>query len=105
VLVAVGGTAALVSFSGDFLLLVYLLGWARRFTVLAALDNGHAFEGMGASREVRLAPWPSPALPARHRDRGRAVVRPEQAGSAIMRSRTGKRRALDVWGRPTGCSC
>lgn len=57
-----GGTAALVSFRGDLILFAYLLGLARFATVLAALDTGSAFEGMGASREVTFSALAEPAL-------------------------------------------
>src|SRR5206468_6117214 len=49
------GAPALVSFPGDLLLFVYLLALARFLTVIAALDTGSSFEGMGASREVTFA--------------------------------------------------
>lgn len=39
-------------FEGDVLLFFYLLGSCRIASVLAALDTGSSFEGMGASREV-----------------------------------------------------
>lgn len=45
------GTGVL-SFTGDFILLFYLLGLARFFLILSALDTGSSFEGMGASREA-----------------------------------------------------
>lgn len=57
-----GGLAATVSFAGDMLLVVYLLGLARFFTVLAALDTGSPFEGMGANREVFFSAIAEPAL-------------------------------------------
>jgi len=57
-----GGSPALMGFSGDLLLLAYLLGLMRFFTVLAALDTGSAFEGMGASREVQFSALAEPAL-------------------------------------------
>jgi formate hydrogenlyase subunit 4 len=60
-IVPVGG-AALVAFPGDFFLLACLLGLARFATVLAALDTGSSFEGMGASREVQFAVFAEPAL-------------------------------------------
>jgi formate hydrogenlyase subunit 4 len=50
-----GGLRAPLAFDGDFILLAYLLGMARFATVLAALDTGSSFEGMGASREVLFA--------------------------------------------------
>jgi formate hydrogenlyase subunit 4 len=42
--------------------LIYLLGLARFATVLAALDTGSSFEGMGASREVQFAVFAEPAF-------------------------------------------
>src|SRR5512142_2807961 len=39
-----GNCAAPLDFSGNLILLAYLLGLARLFTVLAALDTGSAFE-------------------------------------------------------------
>jgi len=51
-----------LSFTGDFVLLAYLLGLGRFFTALAALDTGSAFEGMGAAREVTFACLAEPAL-------------------------------------------
>jgi formate hydrogenlyase subunit 4 len=50
-----GGIGGLFSFAGDFIFMAYLLGLARFVTVIAALDTGSAFEGMGASREVQFA--------------------------------------------------
>jgi len=47
-----GGLPAALSFPGDFVLLVYLLGAARFATALAALDTGSSLEAMGASREM-----------------------------------------------------
>jgi formate hydrogenlyase subunit 4 len=61
-LLAMGGAPAAVSFVGDFVLFAYLLGLARFFTALAALDTGSAFEGMGAAREVTFASLAEPAL-------------------------------------------
>jgi len=39
-----------ISFTGDVILVVYLLGLGRFFTAAAALDTGSAFEWMGAAR-------------------------------------------------------
>jgi formate hydrogenlyase subunit 4 len=61
-LVPFGGAPALLSFDGDFVLLAYLLGVARFATVLAALDTGSSFEGMGAAREVTFSSLAEPAL-------------------------------------------
>ena len=57
-----GRRPAVLSFPGDAVLVIYLLGLARFFTVLAALDTGSSFEGMGASREVQFAVFAEPAL-------------------------------------------
>ena len=47
-----GRFKAPVQFPGDILLAVYLLAFGRFFMILAALDTGSSFEGMGASREA-----------------------------------------------------
>lgn len=56
------GRQSFLAFDGDFIFLIYLLGLARFFTVLAALDTGSAFEGMGASREMQFAVFAEPAF-------------------------------------------
>ncbi len=61
-LIPFGNCPAPLRFEGDLVLLAYLLGLARLFTVLAALDTGSAFEGMGASREVLFSALAEPAL-------------------------------------------
>ena len=61
-LLPLGRVPALVAFEGDLVVLVYLLGMARFSTVVAALDTGSSFEGMGASREVQFAAFAEPAL-------------------------------------------
>ncbi len=60
--VPLGRVAAPLPFAGDLILLAYLLGLGRFFTVVAALDVGSSFEGMGASREVQFAVSAEPAL-------------------------------------------
>lgn len=57
-----GSVPAVMAFPGDLLVLAYGLGLMRFFTVLAALDTGSAFEGMGASREVQFAALAEVAL-------------------------------------------
>jgi formate hydrogenlyase subunit 4 len=61
-MVPFGDPRAPVSFSGDLVLFAYLLGLARFFTVLAALDTGSPFEGMGAAREATWACLAEPAM-------------------------------------------
>lgn len=50
-----GFQSSILSFSGDLVLFVYLLGLARFFTGVAALDTGSSFEGMGAVRDLSFA--------------------------------------------------
>ena len=61
-LVPFGGSRGLVSFAGDFFFVAYLLGILRFLWVVAALDTGSSFEGMGASREVAFSALAEPAL-------------------------------------------
>jgi formate hydrogenlyase subunit 4 len=51
---------ALISFNGDIILFAYILGTARFFQILAAMDIGSSFEGMGASREATFAVFVEP---------------------------------------------
>ncbi|MEP0845366.1 MAG: NADH-quinone oxidoreductase subunit H [Phycisphaerae bacterium] len=53
---------ALLGFAGDVILVAYLLALGRMFAVLAALDTGSSFEGMGASREATFGTMSEPAL-------------------------------------------
>ena len=46
------GIAPLFSFHGDVIILLYLMGLGRFFTIIAALDTASPFEGMGAAREA-----------------------------------------------------
>lgn len=57
-----GGIGAPASFTGDLIVLAGLLALGRFATVLAALDTGSSFEGMGASREMHFAALAEPAL-------------------------------------------
>jgi len=50
--VPVAGQPPLFSFNGDVVLLLYLLGLGRFFTIAAAMDTASPFEGMGAAREA-----------------------------------------------------
>jgi formate hydrogenlyase subunit 4 len=52
----------LPGFSGDLVLILYLLGLARFFIILSALDTGSAFEGMGASREAFFSALAEPVM-------------------------------------------
>jgi formate hydrogenlyase subunit 4 len=61
-IVPLGALGAPLSFTGDILLFIYLLGMVRFFTVIAALDTGSPFEGMGASREVFFSALAEPVF-------------------------------------------
>lgn len=61
-LLPLGGAPSPLSFSGDFLLAAYMLGLGRFLTMLAALDTGSSFEGMGASREATFGALAEPVL-------------------------------------------
>ena len=61
-LVPFGHAPAPVHFQGDMILLAYLFGLGRFAMVLAALDTGSSFEGMGAAREVTFAALAEPSL-------------------------------------------
>lgn len=47
-----GGMAPILSFHGDVIVLFYVLGLGRFFTIAAALDTASPFQGMGAAREA-----------------------------------------------------
>lgn len=61
-LLPLDGRSALLSFPGDLVAFTGLLGLGRFVLVLAALDTGSSFEGMGASREVTISAFAEPAL-------------------------------------------
>ncbi len=61
-LLPLDGRAAAASFAGDLVAFAALLALARFALVLAAMDTGSSFEGMGASREVTFAGFAEPAL-------------------------------------------
>jgi len=56
------GRAAPAAFAGDLVAFAALLALGRFALVLAGLDTGSSFEGMGASREVTFATFAEPAL-------------------------------------------
>jgi formate hydrogenlyase subunit 4 len=57
-----GAFPAAVSFKGDLIVLAGLLALGRFMIIVAALDTGSSFEGMGASREAHFAALAEPAL-------------------------------------------
>lgn len=60
--VPLGRTPAWAGFAGDFVLFAGLLAAGRFATMLAALDTGSSFEGMGASREAAIGAAAEPGL-------------------------------------------
>ncbi len=48
----IAGHTPVISFEGDVIFILYLLGLARFFTIAAAMDTASPFEGMGAAREA-----------------------------------------------------
>ena len=49
-------------FNGDFIVFSYVLALGKFFSVIAAMDTGSSFEGMGASREVSFTSFVEPAF-------------------------------------------
>ena len=61
-MIPVGDLRPLLSFEGDFVCMAYVLALGRFALILAAMDTGSAFEGMGASREALYGALVEPAL-------------------------------------------
>ena len=57
-----GNQKGLLSFNGDFVFFAYALALGKFFMIIAALDTGSSFEGMGASREALYAMLVEPAF-------------------------------------------
>jgi formate hydrogenlyase subunit 4 len=58
----IGPWKALISFNGDFVFFIYMLGLGRFMAIIAAMDTGSSFEGMGASREAHFGMLAEPAF-------------------------------------------
>jgi len=61
-LLPLDGRASILGFTGDLVAFAGLLALGRFALVLAGLDTGSSFEGMGASREVTVGAFAEPAL-------------------------------------------
>ena len=57
-----GSWKGLVSFDGDFVFFAYILALGKFFSIIAAMDTGSSFEGMGASREALYSMLAEPAF-------------------------------------------
>ena len=60
--IPVGDLQPVLSFDGDLVAFAYLLALGRLAIILAAMDTGSSFEGMGASREALYGALVEPAL-------------------------------------------
>ncbi len=61
-LLPLGKHAALISFDNDFVMFAYLLAIGKFFSIIAAMDTGSGFEGMGANREALYSMLVEPAF-------------------------------------------
>lgn len=57
-----GDWGGLISFDCDFIFFAYVLALGKFFNIIAALDTGSSFEGMGASREALFSMLVEPAF-------------------------------------------
>jgi len=57
-----GSMKGLISFDGDFIFFAYILALGKFFSIIAAMDTGSSFEGMGASREALYSMFAEPAF-------------------------------------------
>jgi formate hydrogenlyase subunit 4 len=57
-----GNQKGVLSFNGDFVFFAYALALGKFFMIIAALDTGSSFEGMGASREALYSMLAEPAF-------------------------------------------
>ncbi len=57
-----GQSKGVISFNGDFIFFAYVLALGKFFSIIAALDTGSSFQGMGASREALFSMFAEPAF-------------------------------------------
>jgi len=60
--IPIGSQKAILSFDGDFVFFAYLLGIGKFMMIIAAMDTGSGFEGMGANREALYSMLVEPAF-------------------------------------------
>lgn len=53
---------SIIGFAGDFIFFAYILALGKFFSIIAAMDTGSSFEGMGASREATFSVFVEPAF-------------------------------------------
>ncbi|PZX17291.1 formate hydrogenlyase subunit 4 [Breznakibacter xylanolyticus] len=61
-LLPMGQMPGVLSFDGDFIFFAYILALGKFFNIIAALDTGSSFQGMGASREALFSMFAEPAF-------------------------------------------
>jgi formate hydrogenlyase subunit 4 len=92
-----GREPAVLSFQGDIIVFVYLLGVARLFLVLAALDTGSAFEGMGANREVLYSALAEPSLMLGFAALAKQSINPGDMTQLLSLSELHRTMTANVW--------
>lgn len=60
--IPLGNSKGIISFDCDFVFFAYVLALGKFFNIIAALDTGSSFEGMGASREALYSMLVEPAF-------------------------------------------
>lgn len=60
--IPIGSQQGILSFHGDFVFFAYLLAIGKFMMIIAAMDTGSAFEGMGANREALYSMLVEPAF-------------------------------------------
>ena len=60
--IPIGSQKGLLSFDGDFVFFGYLLAFGKFMMIIAAMDTGSGFEGMGANREALYSMLVEPAF-------------------------------------------
>jgi len=60
--IPLGSSEGIISFDGDFVFFAYVLATGKFFSIIAAMDTGSSFEGMGASREALFSMLAEPAF-------------------------------------------
>lgn len=53
---------SIIGFEGDFIFFAYILALGKFFSIIAAMDTGSSFEGMGAAREATFSAFVEPAF-------------------------------------------
>lgn len=60
--IPIGSEKGILSFEGDFVFFAYLLAIGKFMMIIAAMDTGSGFEGMGANREALYSMLVEPAF-------------------------------------------